>query len=385
MINVGMIVSGFCAVILFEGFSASVMSDLQKLAVFQYSHLQIGADASWDMKPVDEAEELLMPASEELKEKIRQAIQPKTIAGRLGFYSLISTGENSVAAKAVSFDPERETEMMMLMKFPQGRPLKKNDAYEVLVGEGLNKKLQSKVGDRLTLLAQTVHGSVNALDVEMVGIAMTNMTEIDDVTFYVPLQTAQKLLDTDRIERMAIELDRTDRTSASLKLVNSLLPEGFRAKPWRDLARLYLQTESYFKVQNGVIETIIVALVLLSIVNTVGNSVMERTGEIGTVRALGDTRYDVLRMFLYEGLILAVVAGFLACIVGVMLAHFVTSMGFTMATPGANYDLPIRIAVISKAFVLAFGLTSGATLFATVIPAFRASRLSIVESLKRNI
>lgn len=111
---------------------------------------------------------------------------------------------------------------------------------------------------------------------------------------------------------------------------------------------------------------------------TMYSSVATRTGEIGTLRALGFRRRAVLAAFLLEALLLALAGG----IVGLVAATFLQAI--TISTTNFqsfselafSFTLTPKIAAISLAFALAMGVTGG------FLPAVRASRMKIVDALR---
>jgi len=111
--------------------------------------------------------------------------------------------------------------------------------------------------------------------------------------------------------------------------------------------------------------------------------VLERTGEIGTTLALGATRRQILRRFLGEGLFLGVIGGLVGLALGWLLALAISAVGIPMPPPpgmarGFTGAIRVTPALAFDAWLLAV-LT---TLAASVYPAWRASRLEIVDALR---
>src|SRR5690606_16866896 len=114
-------------------------------------------------------------------------------------------------------------------------------------------------------------------------------------------------------------------------------------KPWYEIAKLYRQVEEFNRVQNLVLEVIILSLILLGILNTIGMSVFERTGEIGTIAALGENATAIVAQFVLEGAIL----GFLGSIAGVgcgaLLTAFINWLEIQLVMPGASQPLTVNL------------------------------------------
>ncbi|MBL7689828.1 MAG: ABC transporter permease, partial [Bdellovibrionaceae bacterium] len=296
----------------------------------------------------------------------------------------------SVSAQMIGFEPHLETELISKEMIIEGAtftpPAKPGQiVYEAAVGEGLARLLRAKPGQTLTIIGQTADGGINAIDAEIKFLFRTVVQEIDDTTVYVPLSLSQKVLDSDGAERVVIKLKDHDMVGEMLPKVKAILPEGTQARGWRELSRLYNQTERYFETQNAVVAGIILALILLSITSTVGMSVSERTGEIGTMRALGDTKPAILRLFAFEGLLLGGIGGVIGAILGYAISVVLTAVKVPIVLPGATQPIPVRVLQLPSAYILAFILTVFAAFLATMIAARRASQMNIVDALKKNV
>ena len=385
-LNILMIVGAISAIVLFHGFGHNLIAKLQQLAIkTQYGHLQMANHKTWKLSPEDSPVDRLMTPTPEMLGKISKLPFVDYVSGRMSFYGLILSGDQSLSANGFAFDPGVESQMRDHLTVIEGHNLDKNSKREILLGSGLQEQLGAKPGDTVTLLGYSYDGSVNAVDTTLIGIVQSGLAEVDNSTFFLPLETAQRLLGTDSVERLIIQLQNDDAVSATKASIDSIAPGGVETKTWFDLASFYRQVVEYYGVQNMIIQWILLLLAMLAITNTIGMSITERTGEIGTTRALGDSRWDIISQFLIEGLTLGVLGAFIGCIVGLILCYVVTALKIPILTPGASIPLPIEIDVLPGAFLNAALLTCGVTVLATLIPAIGASRFKIVDALKRNI
>ena len=129
----------------------------------------------------------------------------------------------------------------------------------------------------------------------------------------------------------------------------------------------------------------IAIIIVLGITNTMMMTVMERTGEIGTSMALGAKRVQILRRFIAEGMIIGVLGGIAGVLVGLALAAAISKIGIPMPPPpGATRGYSAAILVTWPLVVNALVLAVVTTLVAGLYPAFKASRMNIVDALRRN-
>jgi putative ABC transport system permease protein len=385
-LNVFMIACGIAAIVVFRGFSHNVISNLQLVAInAQYGHLEIASDKLWTLSAKDSPRSRLLQPDQELTAKISALPEVDYISERISFFGLVNSDEHNLSARGIGFDPVRERHLHEMLPIIEGRNLKSNSGFEVVVGVGLQNQLGVKIGQSITVLSYTYDGSVNAIDAEVVGTFMTGLAEIDNSTFYTPLAFAQNLLDSKAYERMIILLKNTGDTDQVRTKIDRILPRGVSTRSWLELANFYRSVVGYFNMQNLLIEWILFILALLAIANTIGMSISERTGEIGTVRAVGDTRQDIMLQFMTEGLVMGIIGGVVGCLLGLFMGWLLTSLKIPIVTPGATAPLLVEVDLLPSAFRDAFLLSCLVAMIATILPAYRASRLSIVDALRRNI
>lgn len=385
-LNISMIAAGIAAIVVFKGFSHNLVRKLEWVAInTQYGHIQVASEKTWKLSVKDKPKDRLIHLTPELSRQIDSMGEVQYASGRITFFGMINNGEQSLSARGVGFDPGKEVQMLNSMRVIEGRNLNPDSKFEIILGKGISDQIAMQVGSTVTLMAYTYDGSVNALDCDLVGIFQSGLAEIDNSTFFLPLSTAQKLLDTDGLERVVVMLKSNDRMEPVQSALEHVLPAGIQSQTWKQMAVYYRQVVDFSAKQNLIIQWILMLLALLAIGNIVGMSIAERTGEIGTIRAMGDSRGDVIYQFLLEGIILGVLGGIAGCILGYVAAKGLTYSQYPIVTPGASLPLPMEVDILPAAFVEAFLVMTLMAVVATLLPALRASRIEIVEALKRNI
>lgn len=383
-LNLLMIAGGVVSVLLFEGFAANVLRSLRETTIqTQTGHLQIANSVYWN-QTYERPREKLMDNHEEIVKDLSRDSAVAYASGRIDFFGLLSKGEKSLSARGMSFDPRVESQRNASFQFVDGKPLHPDQPYTIVLGTGLASRLGVKVGDSLVVLSNTYDGVINALDVTVGGVFQTGIADFDNVTFLISLQASQTLLDTQKVERIVVGLKSTDSTELFYEGVKNRFA-GVEVRTWKSVATLYRQLASFNGVQNRVIEFIILALTFFAILNTVGMSIFERTGEIGTVRAMGETRRTVVWQFLMEGWVLGVMGSGLGVLFGVVISTIINLSGIELTMPGASMPLTIKIDLVATSFGWAVGLAWFAAAVAAWVPALRASRMNIATALRQNI
>ncbi len=117
---------------------------------------------------------------------------------------------------------------------------------------------------------------------------------------------------------------------------------------------------------------ITLAVGCFGVVNTMLSSVHERIKDIGIMRAVGASRNQVIKIFLYEAIIIGVAGGLLGYVVGTLLAYVV----------GPLILDGVAVSYVPEYFFPALALATVIAVIATVYPAFRASRIKVADSFR---
>lgn len=386
-IAIAAIAFGITALILATGFIERMFHDIRESTIKPHlGHLQIVRPGYHDGGKANPYAFLLPEA---IPPEAISTIDPssiKTITPRMSFSGLISHGSSTISFIGEAVSPQDEVAFGEGLEIAAGKYLAADDPRSVIVGEGLARNLAVKVGDRVVLMANTTSGGTNGVEVTVRGLFQTASKVYDDAALRLPLVTARELLRTKGSHVWIVLLDTTGRTDAALAAIQKSLPKDqFEVVPWYLLSDFYNKTKDLFSKQIQGLRLIIAAIILLCISNTMIMSVLERTGEIGTAMALGTTRSGVLRLFLSEGVLLGCIGGSIGLAVAIPLAHVISAIGIPMPPPpGKTHGFLGGILVTWSMCAQAFAVAVSTTLLASVYPAWRASRMQIVDSLRHN-
>jgi len=222
----------------------------------------------------------------------------KLAAPRLTVTGLVSHGETTVSFVADGVDPKRETELSKAFRVVSGHDLSGAQAKEVVLGRGLARNLGVEPGATVALLANTGTGGINAIEAKVAGIFITASQTYDDSALRLPIGLAQSLLREKGAHAWLVLLDDTERTDEYLAQFRARFPEAahhLQFVPWYERADFYNKTVALFSQQIDVLRAVIAVIIVLSISNMLIMNVLERTGEIGTLLAIGFERRGVLR------------------------------------------------------------------------------------------
>ncbi len=313
----------------------------------------------------------------------------RTVTPRLAFSGLVSHGETTVSFLGEGVAPETEAEVSTEVRVHAGRPLASSEPTGILLGKGLAASLGVAPGATVVLLVTTQRGGVSAVEAKVQGVFHTAIKAFDDVALRVPIPLARKLIRADGAHQLIVLLDRTEQTDDTLQQVRGLMEKGgndLDVKRWIDLADFYKAVVDLFAAQTGFVRIIIAIIVIMSISNALMMSVRERTSEIGTIMALGFRRRKVMLLFMSEGVVMGVAGGALGALLGNFLGQGISALGIPMPpAPGMDQGFDAEIRVTAALCLNGFLLAVGAAALGSLYPAWKASRIQIVDALRRSL
>ncbi|MGE5414161.1 MAG: ABC transporter permease [Syntrophomonadaceae bacterium] len=383
---IAVVTFGFAAFALAGGFIAQSFEGLRDGTIKSVGDLQIV-----DRRSVGKAEEATLEYGLKDARRARAiaAADPDVAAvlPRIDFVGLVTTGAKSVPFLGAGVDPGPEAAATLVPELiVSGKYLSGDGGDGVVLGTGLAAALNVQPGARVTMMATTPDGSLNALDGIVVGLADVRIKELNDRYVAAGVGLVERLLQSgDTVSKLVVFLKPgANEDRAAARLARAMESGGYAivVRHWRELATFYEQVKLLYIGIFGFVGAVLVVIVILSAAIVMTMAVTERTREIGTLRAIGTRPSGIRRMFLAEGLFIAL-AG---CAAGTVLALIVRAVlnasGIMLPPPpGATHGMPINVKLYPLAYgagVLAMILTMGV---ASYFPARRAARMRIVDAL----
>ncbi len=385
-----MIMSSTVGLVLFKAYTDDTIVSIEKISTeMHYGHLQIAKEKYWENTYHTMAERMV-PDFIKMKQAAGTASDKiRVISGRLNSFGLLSIGAKTENASFLGFEVDQEAGVKDTLEILDGSyfdPQTYNQ--EIIVGHLLAKKLGVKPGDTITVVANTVDGVINAKDFVYKGSFASGSEEIDKYFAYVSLQGLQDLLQTPSVDLITIRLkDKADLQEQKTLLqhkINEVAP-GYGVRDWIELSELFRKVKEFYGMQNTIIRLILVSIVVLGILNTVGMSILERIGEIGTMRALGAESGFVTVLFFWETLMLSLIGVTLGALLGFVVGSSVNSAAIYTEVPGASMPMKVSFLFSFEVFAEAILIIMITTVAVSFIPIWRALRLSVVDALRRNL
>ena len=266
-----------------------------------------------------------------------------------------------------------------------GNPLEETSDREAVLGVALARKLGVKPGDRVNIATGTVSGNFNAATVVVSGEVSYALEELEKQLGLFPISFVQRLLKTDGVERILIstdDLDQADAFALDLQQRLQAIDVPLVTRTWKELNPSYESIESFYGAFSGLAMIGIAILVFFSVLEVLTISFLERSREIGTIRALGAERGRIFGSFLLEATFLGLFGAALGTVISIVLVLAFNGIGFTWTPPGAAIPQPIQLRITFQAISMPILTVLFSTLLSALFPSWRNSRIEIVRALQ---
>ncbi len=389
---------GFAAITLFAGYTHNVYSGLTRNAIHAelLGHLTL-SKTGMRLEGKLDPERYLLTAKEveTISGLLKEEAHVEMVAPRLALSGLISNGRASTIFVAEAIEPAAMdrlqqnllTDAEVKSGLYDNVKKKLDPAHDEVVelSEGLVDILHLTVGGQAAVLTNTLNGQANALDITVGHSFNTGNAGTNDKFAFFPLALARNLIDAEgRADRLTILLDDASQTLVMRdRLLQKLKGAGFdvEIQTWQELSSFYNQVHGMFDMIFGFIFLIVLTVVLMSVANSMGMTVVERTREIGTLRAIGLKRRGVVRLFTTESMLLTLIGCGVGLLITVAVRWGINVAEVSYIPPNSVSPVALLIDLDSGRIIFTFVLMALVGTIAAYLPARRAAKKPIIDAL----
>lgn len=311
--------------------------------------------------------------------------------GQLQITGLISNGSKSTRFVGMGIEVERRQAALprMTEMIHDGRLIEPGK-NEIMLGKSVAKNLGLDLGQSIMVLVRTINGGLNM--VEFIYVASLWRADMPDVVSAhyaeMELSSAQKLLQMpDRVSQIVVAYDDFYAVPESAPLLEKKLnADGAWPVVVKDYSKLILGFEitKFFNLIGVIVGLVLFIIVGAGIANSMFMSVLERRKEIGTMKAIGAEQWTIKRLFITEGLTIAVLGVLLGLISGSLLVWEIGEIGGMPLPPSPGTSAGLVVTPILNYSSCGFGIGVAliTALIASYIPALVSSKLDPVETLR---
>jgi putative ABC transport system permease protein len=240
------------------------------------------------------------------------------------------------------------------------------------IAEILSFKYPLNSNDTIQIAARTLDGDLNAINAELGAEHTTGMQFLEDTVVLIPIAKVQELLATDAIESVSVYLNRSTSIDKFISELKSKLANlGFATDVYKfdavEINALHQGTMGFLYVMGGFFLFLICTAVSLTIINSLTMGIIERTREIGTLRAVGFKSMDVVKLFVRESILLSIISMALGVLISFLVSSAVNAADIRFFPPGASakiqFVLKWNLYIAGFVFVLLFAISTLSSYF----------------------
>lgn len=290
--------------VVIRSLQAGTFDNLVKNVVsFYYGYIQVHQLGYWDEQVLDNS----FAINDTLIQQLEQNPHITTLVPRIETFVLASAGNVTKGCMVIGINPENENSLTRLRsKLISGAYLQPNEA-EILISEGLAKRLDITTNDTLVLLGQGYHGTMAAGKYRVKGIVHFGSPGLNDGMVYLPLSTAQYFLSAEnRITSLALAIDHPDNMQLIQEEVMAVAGKEFEVMNWKQLMP---EIDNHMKadaVSLYVFSGILYFIIGFGIFGTILMMTAERRFEFGMLIAIGMKKMRLGQVLLYETILISV-------------------------------------------------------------------------------
>ncbi|HEV7229985.1 MAG TPA: FtsX-like permease family protein [Bacteroidia bacterium] len=296
----------------------------------------------------------------------------------LGSPAIFKLGIAEVSGRASGVDIVKENLIFRVSDYMvRGDLLKlRTITNGVILGAGLADKLGAKLNDNINVISPLGV----TLEMKVVGIHMSGITEVDNTRAFINIRNAQKLLQVDGsyITDINIKLKDIDKAEVLAKKYEHKF--GYRALDWKEANSNIF---GIFKIQNLITYLIICSILIVSgfgIFNILMMIIYEKMGDIAILKAIGFKDTDIRKIFLTESLVIGIIGGLLGLVLGFILQKIIGSIKMDIKGFVSMEYLKFNSSPGFYVFAYVFALV--VTAVAGYIPARKASKLDPIDIIR---
>ncbi len=229
--------------------------------------------------------------------------------------------------------------------------------------------------DSLQVAARSLDGDLNAVNTDLGGLHTTGLQFMEDTIVLISLAKMQELLATESILSFSVFLKNTISPSYFEILLKKILPSlPFETEIYKfdnqEINPFHKGTMGFLYVMTSFFVLLIGTAVSLTLINSLTMGIIERTRELGTLRALGFEKKNILNLFLKETFLLCFISMSIGVLISYLISKIVNSSQIMFFPPAASQPMQ---------FILRWNLWIALTVFVFLMTVALISSLIVTQ------
>jgi ABC-type lipoprotein release transport system permease subunit len=302
--------------------------------------------------------------------------------------------KGNIMAVINAVDPLRDSDVFQVTEsIVEGRfPEEGEDT--AAIGLWMSEDLGIEIGDILLLNTETRHGSKEIIEVEVVGFLHCANPLITRNGIFIPLDAASEYLEMDDdVTEIAYRLpefaEKKESRDPVLLSAEEEIP-GVEVMSWRELAYDFIAITKMKSTGTSIILFFVFIIAGVGLSNTLLMAILERTKEIGMMRALGMDEREIRRLLLLEAVFIGIIGGLLGVILGILINIPTVRYGWDYSEIMRTTDMGYRSLGVFYGswrpgiYVLTVAAGVFMSFVIALVPTKKILKWSIIENLGRD-
>jgi len=377
-------------------FLDSVMVGMEEMAFnnikdFETGDIQIAYPEYWEDREKLPLENLIY-LNQDVEESIKNMDGALGVSPELRFKANLNNGIDEVAVQGIGISIEQYNEVFATQNHVVEGSMFAPGESKAVIGVSLAELMDLKVNDYITLLVRTKEDTFNTIDLEIAGLLYTPNPIINNGIVFVPLEIARRALNVENgTSMMAVKIKKEKEINQTLDDMNQIFQEknmNINAYSWKESAKTVIAIGTAEDAETAVMLIIILSIGMIGIINNIILSSLERTREIGMMKALGMREWEIVSVFMVEATGIGILGGLAGCLLGAAGVGWIVKYGYDLSYIGGDMSL-YGIPIIDKlygvwnfssfVFVFFFGII--VALLSSIGPAYWAAHKDPVKAI----
>jgi len=376
-------------------FMDSVMGGMEEMSFsniknYDTGNIQVVHPEYWEDREKLPLENLI-DLNQDTVDSIKKMDGVLGVSPELRFQANLNNGIDEVAVLGLGISPEQYNEVFNTKNYIVEGAMFAPGESKAVIGVKLAELMDLKMNDYITLLIRTKEDTFNTIDVEIAGLLNSPNPMINNGIVFVPLDIAQQALNIgNRVSLLALKTVSGDEDKITKALTDSFKDKGLdlKAYSWKESAASVIALSTAKKGGAGTILSVVLLIGMIGIINNVILSALERTAEIGMMKALGMREWEIVFVFMVEATGIGILGGLVGCLIGFAGVSFMAKYGYDLSYIGGDmseFGIPILDKIYGTwnypAFSFLFVLSVVVALLSSIAPAYWAAHKDPVKAI----
>jgi putative ABC transport system permease protein len=377
-------------------FIGSVMEGMVEMSFnniknYDTGSIQLAHPAYWEDKDKLPLENLIY-LNQDMEENIKNTDGVLGVSPELRFKANLNNGIDEIAVQGMGISIEQYSEVFATQNHVIEGSMFAPGESKAVIGVSLAELMDLKVNDYITLLVRTKEDTFNTIDLEIAGLLYTPNPLINNGIVFVPLDIARQAMNVENgISMMAVKIEKEKEINQTIDNINQIFQEkniNINAYSWRESAKTVIAIAAAEDAETAVMLIIILSIGMIGIINNIILSSLERTREIGMMKALGMREWEIVLVFMVEATGIGILGGLAGCFLGAAGVGWIVKYGYDLSYISGDmsmYGIPIIDKLYgvwnfsSFIFVFFFGIV--VALISSIGPAYWAAHKDPVKAI----